>query len=85
MIPIGVAVAWAGYTVGIWGYCLVRGYDVPFTGLFRSVWPSGAKLAPLHLPTAPFTPSAQGAAVGQGSFPTPSGDLPFPNRVTGQA
>lgn len=41
MMAIALGVAWAGYTVGIWGYCLVRGYDVPFTGLFKATWPAG--------------------------------------------
>jgi hypothetical protein len=39
MVAIGVGTLWLGYAVGIWGYCLVRGYDVPFTGVFHSQWP----------------------------------------------
>ena len=34
-----MGIVWAGYTVGIWGYCLVRGYNVPFTMLFKTTWP----------------------------------------------
>lgn len=41
MMAVALGVAWAGYTVGIWGYCLVRGYDVPFSGLFHATWPAG--------------------------------------------
>lgn len=41
MMAVALGVAWAGYAVGIWGYCLVRGYDVPFTGLFHATWPAG--------------------------------------------
>jgi hypothetical protein len=39
MVPIGMALAWGGYTLALWGYCLVRGYNVPFMGLFKNVWP----------------------------------------------
>ena len=34
MIAIGMGLVWAGYTIGIWGYCLVQGYDVTFASLF---------------------------------------------------
>jgi hypothetical protein len=44
MIAIGVGTLWAGYTIGLWGYCLVRGYDVPFTAMFKSQWP-GVKVS----------------------------------------
>ena len=40
MIVIGIAMAWAGYTVGLWGYCLVQGYDVPFSAMFHTTWPT---------------------------------------------
>lgn len=45
MIPIGLGMVWAGYTIGIWGYCLVRGYDVPFMKLFSGTWPGAAAKA----------------------------------------
>jgi hypothetical protein len=46
MVAIGVALVWAGYTVGLWGYCLVQGYDVPFSGLFGKAWPGGPAASP---------------------------------------
>jgi hypothetical protein len=45
MVPIGVAMVWGAYTVGIWGYCLVRGYDVTFMQLFKGFWPGKAGTA----------------------------------------
>jgi len=42
---IGVGLAWAGYTLGIWGFCLVRGYNVSFMQLFKGTWPGKAKAA----------------------------------------
>lgn len=31
----------AGYALGMWGYCLVRGYDVSFLNVFATRWPGG--------------------------------------------
>ena len=45
MIPVGLGLVWAGYTLGVWGYCLVRGYNVTFTQLFANVWPGGVPVA----------------------------------------
>jgi len=67
MIPIGLGLAWAGYTLTIWGYCLIRDYNVPFTGLFASVWPGGG--------TATNTPSTAIA-------PTPSGTVSANQQLT---
>jgi hypothetical protein len=41
MVAIGMLLTWAGYAVTIWGYCLVRGYDVTFMQVFGARWPSG--------------------------------------------
>lgn len=30
MPAIAFGVIWAGYSVGLWGWCLLRGYDVTF-------------------------------------------------------
>lgn len=42
MIAIGIGLAYGAYTLGLWGYCLVRGYDVPFTYMFGQTWKSTA-------------------------------------------
>jgi hypothetical protein len=36
---IGLVLVLAGYYVGLYGYCLVRGYDVTFTSLAHTSWP----------------------------------------------
>lgn len=46
MVAVGMAVVWAGYALGIWGYCLVQGYDVTFTDVFRTTWPGATALPP---------------------------------------
>lgn len=39
MTAIGMGVSFLAYSIGMWGYCLIRGYDVPFLDLFKSTWP----------------------------------------------
>jgi len=39
MRVIGIGLAFGAYTLGVWGYCLVRGYNVPFTSMFGQTWP----------------------------------------------
>lgn len=57
MIPIGVGITFAAYTVGIWGYCLVRGYNVKFTQLFATTWPGPHQTAAAAAPGAAPAPS----------------------------
>ena len=63
MMAVAIGVAWAGYAVGIWGYCLVRGYDVPFTGVFKSQWPGGAAAGNNSAGGTPGAPGGSGAPV----------------------
>ena len=37
MPAIGFGLAWAGYTLGLWGWCLLRGYDVTLGELANPV------------------------------------------------
>ncbi len=43
MAALGLGIFWAGYYLGMWGYCLVRGYNVPFTSMMGATWPGGGK------------------------------------------
>lgn len=81
MIPIGVGVVWLAYTTGIWGYCLVRGYNVKFTQLFGATWPAG-KAAASTLVIPPGL-SAGGGQIGN-NLPTPTGKPTVPGQLTGQ-
>jgi len=46
MVAVGFALVWAGYTVGIWGWLLVGGYDVSFADCFAMTWPGATVVAP---------------------------------------
>ena len=60
MVAIGMVLIWGGYTIGIWGYCLVNGYDVTFQSLLRTTWTSAPQSTPgtLPLPADPGTGTA---------------------------
>lgn len=46
MVAIGVGLIFGAYAVGMYGYCLVRGYDVSFRDLFRGSWQGAQSQAP---------------------------------------
>lgn len=39
MSAIAIGVVFLAYGMGLWGYCLVKDYDVNVYQLFRSQWP----------------------------------------------
>jgi hypothetical protein len=45
VVAIGMGLAFLAYATGIWGYCLVRGYDVSFPDVFADQWP-GVQVTP---------------------------------------
>ena len=49
MTPIGMGLAFIAYAGGVWGYCLLRGYNVTPADLFKNTWPG------LHLNITPPT------------------------------
>ena len=44
MVAVGVGTIWIGYYIAVYGYCLIRGYDVSFADLMHSTWP-GAQVS----------------------------------------
>jgi hypothetical protein len=57
MPALGFLLAWGGYALGSWGYCLVRGYDVSLTEWVNPVhwyaggWPPPTAPADQLIPT----------------------------------
>lgn len=39
MIGLAFAVIWAGYAAALYGWCLIRGYDVTVKQLVSTTWP----------------------------------------------
>lgn len=41
MAAVGMAMVFGGYTIALYGWILVKGYDIPFLSLFnRQPWPT---------------------------------------------
>lgn len=61
MFALGLGVLYLGYSVTLYGYILIRGYDVSFKQMFVGEWP----------PTSGSTaPAATAPTVGGASTPT---------------
>jgi len=86
MIPVGVAVVFLAYTTGIWGYCLVRGYNVPFTALFKSTWPGSGSAPGIASPQAiaGLGQATSGALGITTTPPTPNAQPTPAQQITGQ-
>lgn len=39
MFALGLGVLYGGYVIGLYGYILIRGYDVSFLEMFAGPWP----------------------------------------------
>lgn len=67
MIPLGMLFAFAAYTVGGYGYVLVRGYDIPFRSWVSPLnpyqWPPGG---PSQIPDTQLWPSKASASSAAG-------------------
>lgn len=46
MTAIGIGMTFVGYSLVLYGWILLRGYDIPFTTLFnKNQWPNAAQKA----------------------------------------
>lgn len=43
MVGVAIGVLFLSYSVGLYAYCLIRGYNVTLTQLFSSTWPPVVK------------------------------------------
>lgn len=79
MFPWGAGLAWVAYAVGGYGWCLMRGYDIPFRAwvspLHPYQWPQGG---PATIPDNKLFPGSPGPADngGGGPIPVPKGGCP---------
>lgn len=47
MVAVSMGLIILGYSVGLWGYILLKGYDISFKDLFTSSsWPPEQQKAP---------------------------------------
>lgn len=70
MTGIGIGLIVAFYSVGLYGYCLVKGYDISYTDLWRPTkpkWPA-EQLPPTQMSSTEFKKTGDKPAQGQGTF-----------------
>jgi hypothetical protein len=53
MVAVGMLLIWGGYGTGLWGWCLIRDYDLTF----------GQLLSPAHPYSGPWPPAKIGSDV----------------------
>jgi len=83
MIAIGMGLAWLSYATGLWGYCLIRGYDISPKQIFSPVgfyagpWPpppaSNTEIIPSGTPAAPSAVAAAPTSLSGNAKPKPAG------------
>ena len=66
MFALGMGTLFIGYTVGLYGYILIKGYNVSFKQMFVGSWPPGA-------PSGKGTPAVFVLGGGTGATPAPGG------------
>lgn len=70
MPAIGMGLIWAGYTGALWGYCLIRGYDVTLGQLANPVHILNWKTATANLtPNTQIVPGGQNTAAAASQAP----------------
>lgn len=46
MVAVGIGMTFIGYSIALYGWILVRGYDIPFVTLFnKTPWPNSSRKA----------------------------------------
>jgi hypothetical protein len=61
MVVIGMGLVFAGYWVGLYGYTLIRGYDVSFIQMARPQWPGATAAAKTPAPAKTTGPGPRPA------------------------
>ena len=87
MLAVGMLLTWAGYSVTLWGWCLIRGYDVTLGQLMSPTHPYGSGKGqawppPVMSPDVIFPgarsgkASAAASSAAASSSGTPAGAVP---------
>jgi hypothetical protein len=65
MGAFGIGIAWFGYAVSSWGYCMLRGYPVKFTDWINPLHPyAGAWPPPGTIPSDEVFPGVSVGSAG---------------------
>jgi hypothetical protein len=72
MVAVGMLLVWGGYSVGLWGWCLFRDYDVTFGQLVSPTHPYPGPWPPAKIPAGQTWPGG----TGQATQATPASPAP---------
>lgn len=56
MVAVGMLLIWGGWSVGLWGWCLLRDYDVTFGQLVSPAHPYSGAWPPAKIPATQIWP-----------------------------
>lgn len=56
MVAVAFALVWAGYSTSLWGWCLLRDYDLTFGQLVSPVHPYSGAWPPAKIPAGQIWP-----------------------------
>lgn len=74
MIAIGLGLAWGGYAVAFYGYCLIRGYNITFKQIASPVsWYSGTWPPTGKVPASQILPGTTSGTTAATAASTPAG------------
>jgi hypothetical protein len=88
MVAVAFLLIWGGYSAGLWGWCLIRDYNLTLPQLVSPTRPYSGPWPPATIPASQTWPSGQAASsFGGGDFggggttavvpnPNATGDFP---------
>lgn len=77
MVAVGMLLIWGGYSVTLWGWCLLRNYNVTLGQLMSPVHPYAGKWPPAAIPPGQIWPgSAVASPTGGGVSQQQAGPVP---------
>jgi len=73
MVAVAFLLLWGGYGTGLFGWCLLRDYDVTLGQLMSPFHPYAGPWPPATIPASQIWPgAAPAAAAGASNTPTPA-------------
>lgn len=90
MVAVGMLLIWGGYSVSLWGWCLIRNYDVTMGQLTSPLHPYGSGKGqpwpPASIPDTQIWPGSNAAAAAPSAGKSGGGcpDGSAPNQSTGR-
>lgn len=80
MLAVGMLLTWAGYSAGLWGWCLLRGYDVTMGQLMSPAHPylsgKGQRWPPPMIADDVIFPGGRSQAAASGGGAVAPGNKP---------